>query len=64
MDRIAKRYLPEGKQYKKIATPSVYIFGRDKQNPEKYDGSKFSYKVNEYLEGYCDLNAYDEKIRD
>ena len=42
----------------------MYIFGRDKQNPVKYVGSKFSYKLNEYLEGYCDLNAYDEKIKD
>jgi len=42
----------------------VYIFGRDKNNPEKYVGSKFAYKLNEFLEGHCDKNGYDPKIKD
>ena len=62
---ILQRHTPFGRFSESLVnTPTVYIYGRNKGNPQKYTGSKFAFKLNEFLEDYCDQHGYSRTIRD
>ena len=59
---VAMRYTPFGRNGQKMYTPTIMIYGRDKSQPEQYTKSKFAFKLNEYLESYCDKYGYGKTL--
>ena len=58
MNSIVEKYTNHLWERKAMVSPSILIYGRDKNDPVDYTGSKFSFNINDYIKNYCNNNGY------